>query len=742
MLELKSGRAVFCQVMRFFLRSACLIALTLGPVMAQVNVLTYQYDATRAGVNASETTLTPANVNASTFGKIASFPVDGAVYAQPLYMAAVDMGPAGVHNVVFVATEHDSVYAFDADNFAPLWRVSFLNPGAGVTTIPSSDTGCSHIVPEIGISSTPVIDPSTGTLYLVASTKESGDFVHRLHALDVSTGAEKFGGPVTIQASVAGSADGGSTVTFVARNYKQRIGLLLDNGVVYIGFSSHCDLGSYHGWLLGYDAHSLQQVAAFNSTPNGEAGAFWQGGAAPAADANGNIYIVSSNGSFDGQSNFGETYLKLSGDGSLRLLDYFTPFNYSNLNDKDLDVGSAGVVLPPDQPGAHPHLMIGAGKQGMVYVIDRDNPGKYSSSSNSQIVSSTQATPLYGNGAFFNGTYYMCLGGDFLRSYPLSSGSLGTPAISQPSYQSPGCVPAISSNGASGGIVWTLDRSNTLRAYDANDVTRELYDSNMNSARDAFGTFVKYSVPTVVNGRAYAGTQNSVLVYGLLGMPPVLNVTNAASGRASAAPGSLIAIKGTGLAQSVASALGFPLPLTLGGASVSVNGISAPLLYASSGQINAQVPFEAGTGQMSLNVTVAGNVVGTASVTIRGVAPGLFLMGGGQAAVVNDSGTVNGPSAPASAGSFVAAYLTGLGPVDNAVASGDAASANPISQTTNRVTATVGGQTAQVLFAGLAPGFAGLYQVNLVIPQIAPGDYPLQISVSGAVSNTGTISVR
>jgi uncharacterized protein (TIGR03437 family) len=715
--------------------------LSLMPVAAQLNVATYQYDSTRAGVNSHETLLTPANVNSSGFGKIATLPSDGAVYAQPLYLSGVDMGAAGIHNVLFVASEHDTVYAYDADTVSPtpLWQKSFLNPSAGVTTIPSADTNCGHIVPEIGISSTPVIDTASGTLYVAASTLESGNFVHRLHALDVATGAEKSGSPVTIQASVAGTGDGGSTVTFDPRNYKQRIGLLLVNGVVYLGFSSHCDLNTYHGWLLGYDAHTLQQVAAFNTTPNGEAAAIWQGGAAPAADSNGNIYVVSGNGTFDGQTNFGESFLKLSGSGSLSVLDYFTPYNFADLNTQDLDVGSSGAVLLPDQPGAHPHLMIGGGKQGRIYVIDRDSLGRGPVSGDAQIVSSTQVSPLYGSGAFFNGTFYMCLGGDYLRAYPLVNGALGTPAIGKFSYDSPGCVPTISANGAANGIIWTADRSNTLRAYDASDITHELYDTTMNAARDAFGTFVKYSPPMVASGRVYAGTQNSVAVYGLLGSAAPLAVSNAASGQASvAAPGSLIAIKGTALAQAMASATGFPLPSSLGGASVTIGGIPAPLLYVSPGQINAQVPYETPAGTSNVSVANAG----ASTITIQNVAPGLFLLGSGRAAVVNDTGAVNSSTQPASAGSYIAAYMTGLGAVTNAVATGQPAPSAPLSQTTAGVSATIGGETAQVVFAGLAPGYAGVYQVNILVPQLAPGDYPLVISAGGVASNSGTVSVH
>src|SRR6266404_4621792 len=266
-----------------FISSLPLAAL---PLAAQVNVLTYQYDTSRAGVNSNETVLKRANVNSNQFGKVFTYPVDGFVYAQPLYLANVKIPQDGVHNLVFVATEHDSVYAFDADsdsgaNAGPLWHVNLLNAAADVTTMPASDTGCNQIVPEIGITGTPVIDPATGTLYVVAVTKESAggsvSYFHVLHALDVTTGAERPGSPVVIQPTVQGTGDGRSTVTFIPKNYKQRPGLLLLNGVVYIGMSSHCDIGVYHGWLIGYDAQTLQQTTVYNSTPNGSMGSFWAG---------------------------------------------------------------------------------------------------------------------------------------------------------------------------------------------------------------------------------------------------------------------------------------------------------------------------------------------------------------------------------------------------------------------------------------------------------------------------------
>ena len=237
-----------------FLAAAC-------PLAAQISVLTYQYDLSRAGANLNETVLNPSDVSAAQFGKLFSNPVDGYVYAQPLYVPAVNIPGKGLHNVVYVVTEHDSVYAFDADGGgAALWQVSFLNPSGGVTTVPYQDTGCDQITPELGITSTPVIDPQSGTLYTVAMTKESGTYVHRLHALDSATGQERSNSPVIIQATYPGTGEGGTTLTFRAKDYKQRPGLLLLNGVVYTAWSSHCDGGPYHGWLMGYDARTLREV--------------------------------------------------------------------------------------------------------------------------------------------------------------------------------------------------------------------------------------------------------------------------------------------------------------------------------------------------------------------------------------------------------------------------------------------------------------------------------------------------
>lgn len=738
------------------------VLLTAIPLAAQVSVFTYQYDSSRAGANTAESGLTPTNVNATQFGKLFSYPVDGYVYTQPLYLPNVNIAGRGSHNVVYVATEHDSVYAFDADgpggaSSAPLWHVTFLN--AGITSVPAADTGCDQIVPEIGITGTPVIDPQSGTLYLVAMTKESvtkgvASYVHRLHALDVTSGAERPGSPVVIQATYPGTGDGGSTNVFQAKNYKQRPGLLLLNGTVYTAWSSHCDGGQYHGWLMGYDAHSLQQVAVYNSTPNGNEGSFWAGGAAPAADSAGNIYVVSGNGSWNyasGGPNLGESYIKLASAVKLSVTDYFTPYNQQALNAGDVDTGSAGVALLGDEAGsaAHPHLLVGAGKEGRIYVLDRDHLGGWQSGSDSQIVQSIPGaiSGLFGNPAYFNNTVYFCGSGDGVKAFPIANAQMTTAASSHSptQYGYPGCVPTVSANGTSNAIVWALESSNTLHAYDATDLGHELYNSNQNSQRDALDSYVKFSVPTVANGKVFAGTQNELVVYGLIGGDgrPVA-ATNGATGDPNAiSAGSIVSIYGQGLSRTSGTANTYPLPgATVGGASVTINGWPAPIFYASPGQLNVQVPFEVAAGNVSVDVSVDGVPQGAGSISMQNAGPAIFLLGQGRAAALNLDYSVNSASRPAAVGSALSLYVTGLGMVDPPVATGAAAGANPPSNTTNAVTATVGGKPATVLYGGVAPGYAGLYQVNVVVPQLAPGDYPAQIFVAGAASNTATVSVR
>jgi hypothetical protein len=316
--------------------------------------------------------------------------------ASPLYVANVNIPGKGLRNVVYVATEHDSVYAFDADGSqsAPLWQVSFIDPAHGITTVPPADTGeTGDITPEIGITGSPVIDPSTNTLYVVAKTKEGSGgnttYVHRLHALDIATGSEKLGGPVVIQGSVQGTGDGtsGGQVPFLSLRENQRAALLLNNGVVYVAFASHGDNPPYHGWVFGYSASTLQRTMVYNVTPNGEGGGIWQSGDGLAADSSGNVFFVTGDGTFDANSggrDYGDSIIKISSAGAV--LDYFTPHDHATMNAGDLDLGSGGTILLPDQPGAHTHLALSAGKNGTIYVVDRDNMGHYQTGNDNQIV--------------------------------------------------------------------------------------------------------------------------------------------------------------------------------------------------------------------------------------------------------------------------------------------------------------------------------------------------------------------
>jgi uncharacterized protein (TIGR03437 family) len=739
--------------------------LLLAPAMAQVSVLTYHNDLARTGQNLAETILTPANVNSTQFGKLFSYPVDGYVYAQPLYMPGLEIPGSGAHNVVFVETEHDSVYAFDADdgsgaNATPLWQVTFIDPSAGVTTVPYQNAfNCTQIIPEIGITGTPVIDPATNTLYVVAMTMETSgsttNYVHRLHALDVTTGAERAGSPVVIQASVPGTGDHGATVNFISQNYKARPGLLLLNGVVYTSWSSHCDAGTYHGWIMGYDAKTLAQTTVYNVTPNGSQASFWASGAAPAVDAQGNIYVISGNGSFDGDSggpDLGESFIRLTASNGLAAADYFTPYNQLTLNNRDVDTGSSGALLLPDSVGsaAHPHLLTSAGKEGRIYLLDRDNMGKFQPGSDSQIVQSLPGAigGLFGMPAYFNGSVYFSGSGDALKAYSIANGALSDKPTSQSAarFSGLGSVPSVSANGAANGIVWTLEGSDggVLRAYDATNLANELYDSSQNKARDALGSYVKFSTPTIANGKVYAGTQNSLAVYGLFGLSalPAGGIVNGASFAAGpVAPGSFISLFGQNLAQTIATASLFPLPKTLGGVTLSINDIAAPIYYVSSTQINAQVPFEVGEGTAVAVLSSGGQALPAVQFPVKAIVPGLFVSAGGWGLVRNQDGSVNSALNPAAAGSAITAYGTGQGAVTNPVPTGSAAPDSPLSPVTAAVAATVGGQTAQVSFAGLAPRLVGVFQVNLQVPNLTAGDYPLVVTIGGVASNSAMVGV-
>ena len=525
-------------------------ATALVYVSTYPGTLTRDVDNVRTGLNARETVLTPANVNAAQFGKRFSYAIDGVSDASPLYLANVTIPGKGLHNVVYVATEHDSVYAFDADGLqsTPLWHVTFIDPTHGITTVPPNDTGeCCDIAPEIGITGSPVIDPSTNTLYVVAKTKEvSGGnttYVHRLHALDVMSGSEKFGGPVTIQASVAGSGDGsgGGQVPFLSLRENQRAALLLSNGVVYMAFASHGDNPPYHGWVLGYDASTLRQVMAYNSTPNGEGGGIWQSGDGLAADSSGNLFFVTGDGTFDangGGRDYGDSVVKLSPTGAV--LDYFTPHDQATMNANDLDLGSGGTILLPDQSGAHPHLALSAGKNGTIYVVDRDNMGHYVSGNDNQIVQSivnsfpggTFTTGNFKAPVYWNGYLYFSADADFIKAFRISNGLITTTPTSQSSFvvNYPGATLGMSANGTAGGILWVIQRVDldpvggtgtrgpgVLHAFDATNLAVELYASDQGAnGRDAIDYAAKWSAPLIANGKVYVATNTQLTIFSLL----------------------------------------------------------------------------------------------------------------------------------------------------------------------------------------------------------------------------------
>jgi hypothetical protein len=511
----------------------CFWSCQSGTGYAQVSVLTYHNDVSRTGQNLNETILTPANVNQNEFGKLLSYNVDGFVVAQPLYLQNVSIPNLGSHNVVYVATLHDSVYAFDADNInpkaAPLWQISFINPAMGITSVSGADAGCTGVThfTEHGIVGTPVIDPDSGTLYVNAKTDDNGTYVQRLHALDIGTGQEKFGGPVVIAASVPGTGDGSSTVTFNALNQMSRPGLLLLNNTIYAVFGANgCKQVHNHGWVLAYDARTLQQTGVFNTTPNQNNGGSWQAGSGPAADSSGNIYLETADAIFDADSggvDFGDSILKLTpGSNGLSLADYFTPMSQALDNLNDLDLGSVGPLVLPDQPGPYPHLLIGSGKDETIYLMNRDNMGGYSPAQD-QIVQ--EVPPAFtrqrdGVPTYWNGMVYFEQFGSPVIAYSLSNGLLSTAPVTQTEVGYSGNYPSsISASGTTNGILWLVTGNSgtfTLRAFNPTNLATEFYDSDQAGTRDTLSTTAHWATPTIANGKVYVGTQTQLVIYGLL----------------------------------------------------------------------------------------------------------------------------------------------------------------------------------------------------------------------------------
>ena len=498
------------------------------------DVVTFHDDAGRTGANLTESVLTPANVNSASFGLLRVLSVDGKVDAQPLYLAQLSVAGA-THNVVFVATENDSVYAFDPQTGAILWHVSLLGSGEA----PSDSHGCYQIEPTIGVTSTPVIDRAAGphgAIFVVAMSKDgSANYYQRVHALDVTTGAELFNGPVTVNASYSSSA--GGQKTFAPGQYAERAALLLDHQTIYTGWTSHCDQQPYSGWIVAFSESTLAQTGVLNVAADSDAGpSMWMAGGGPAADSAGNVYLLTANGAFETTpdakglpqyGDYGNSFLKLATTGGgLAVADYFAPYNEVAESAADEDLGSGGVMLLPDvtdSSGVVRHLLVGAGKDGNLYVVNRDNMGKFSSSGDADWQELDGALPggVYAAPAYFNGVVYYCDEGGPLKAFPVTGAKLSALPASETTteFPYPGASPAVSANGTSAGIIWAVENNSAavLHAYDASSLTHELYNSTQASGgRDKFGAGNKFITPTVADGMVFVGGPEGVAVFGLL----------------------------------------------------------------------------------------------------------------------------------------------------------------------------------------------------------------------------------
>jgi len=515
-----------------------LLAVPVPPLAAQPKVLTYHNDVARTGQNLSETTLNTSNVNSTTFGKLFQATLDGMVDAQPLYVAGVSIPNQGTHNVLIVATENDSLYALDADTGAQLWKVTLLR--AGETA--SDDRGCSQVTPQIGVTSTPVIalppDTPEGVIFGVAMSKDgAGEYHQRLHQVSLATGK-----PLTPAVEIAakypgtGEGSGGGYALFDPKQYKERSGLLLLNGVVYLAWGSHCDHPPYTGWVMGYNVTTLAQTSVIDVTPNGAEGAIWGAGAGLAADANGYIYFLDANGTFDTNLNaqgfpihgdFGNAFIKLSAAANqLTVADYFTMYNTTDESNGDVDLGSGGGLVLPDMTDASGqvrHLAIGAGKDSNIYLVDRDNMGKFNPRGDDAIYQELDgALPggIWSMPAYYNGRVYFGAVGGPIRAFQFSQAVLSPTPVSTTGTQFPypGATPSLSANGSTNGILWAVENNSTavLHAYSADNLAKELYNTNQAAnGRDQFGAGNKFMVPTIANGKVYVGTPNGVAAFGL-----------------------------------------------------------------------------------------------------------------------------------------------------------------------------------------------------------------------------------
>lgn len=635
----------------------CAIALLIlflhSPGFAQ-DVTTWHNDIARTGVQPNETVLTPANVNAQQFGKLFTLPVIGDVYAQPLYLSQYVMNDGLPHNVLIVATAQDNIYAFDADGNNPaqgyLWSESLLAPGE--TWVLASDVGTVDINPNVGIIGTPVIDRATGTIYVVAKSKDatgtSPAFYQRLHALNIADGSEKLNGPTLLAATVPGTADGGSTVSFNPTLENQRAALLLaptpgagSGNSVFIAWGSHGDHGPYHGWIMAYDAADIsRQNGAWTATPNGAGAGIWMSGGGISSDGSGNIFAASGNGLFDANlssGDFGDSAFRLTlASTGLGLADSFTPADQASLSSGDHDMGMSAVVLIAAQFGPFPNLAVTADKNGAIYLINRDAMGGYGTPANSSIQTLNTGYHIHSSAAFFNNTLYLGLDNGPLQSWTLDPASdqltpqsATTTVFTTPAYAGGGGTPSISANGTSDAIVWILQDTQynsgpaILHAYGASDLSDELYNSQQAAnGRDTAAIAVKFTTPTIANGFVYTGGRNAVTVYGLLSdsnpppaaaATPVITppsgtyTTSQTVSITDATPGASIYYTTDGTAPATSSALyTAPFQITR---SESIKAIAVAPGFSQS-DIAAATYTIATSAQTQVAITSAANIVG------------------------------------------------------------------------------------------------------------------------------------
>jgi uncharacterized protein (TIGR03437 family) len=732
---------------------------------AAVNILTANGDNNRTNSNLQETQLSPATVNATAFGKLGVFPVDGQVYSQPLVVTGLSIAGKGTHNVVFVTTMHNSVYAFDGDAMSPITTLWQDNLGSSVPSLllygPDGD-----IANEVGILSTGVIDMQRGVLYVVADVLQNGAPVFYMHALDLATGAERLNGPVALTASVRGTgsearADG--TVPFDPMQHLQRPGLLLANNAVYVSFGSHGDMDPYHGWMLSYDASDLsRQLGVYMTTPDGNAGSIWQSGRGPVADSQGNIYAITANGDYDGIRNFSQSFVKVSA-GLSATLDSFTPSNWKSMSDNDFDI-SAGPALI-----AGTHTIIGADKGGSLYVINGDAMKQGSVNIISAAVGSIFNFAVWSLGP--NALVYTQGEREPVKCFQVGANSVNAKPVSMTLNSNPyGRIGmTISADGVQdgSGILWETTGDyfagapGTLHAYDASNLAKELWNSDMNPARDQMSSITKFVAPTVANGKVYVpGNANVVTVYGLLpppgsdpDPPSVAMLVNAASYSPAVSPGELVAIFGSSLGPG--APVGVQLDASgrvataIGDTQVLFDGVASPMIFASASQVNVVVPFGVAAGTTEVQVQYHGQASLSLPMIVVPAAVGIFTVnssGVGQAIALNQDGSPNSPLDPAAPGSAITLLATGAGQWLPAGVDGAIVGAGELPRPILSVHALVGGQPAEVQYAGAAPGIVeGVIQVNLLIPAASQtgAAVPLLLQVGDSTSQPGiTLAIQ